>query len=352
MWGSDGGPGTVYKLDATNGYRPEVFARIMLDGRANTGAALGNIAYDSANRQLFVSDLETGMIHRLSVDDVSDLGHYDHGLDGRSVFFDALTDSIQSLPVSAFDPASGARIDDCESDFEKSPQCWNVANFQRRIWGLGVANDEEIGKVRLFYATWGTEGFADPEWNAEGDDARNWVWSIGLTETGDFDIKDVRREFVLPQFGNNGAPVEHAPSDIAFSCSTEMLVAERGGLRNLGLDKEEPFSRPHISRVLRYSKGEDTDWSLDGRYDVGFYDRSNEGEPFIRSNAAGGVDWGYGYTQDWSINLTKPDEFVWMSGDVLCSPDGPTSIRPRSGPMILPTFLSTAIAAPIRPSNP
>lgn len=53
MWGPDGGPGTVYKLDATDGYRPQVFARITLEGRPNSGPALGNIAYEVGKQHLF-----------------------------------------------------------------------------------------------------------------------------------------------------------------------------------------------------------------------------------------------------------------------------------------------------------
>jgi hypothetical protein len=106
MWGPDGGPGTIWKLNAADNYRPEVFARIALDGRPNSGAALGNIAYDRWNKQLYVSDLETGMIHRLRASDGADLGHYDHGKEGRPSFLDAQTGASQSLPPVAFDPAS------------------------------------------------------------------------------------------------------------------------------------------------------------------------------------------------------------------------------------------------------
>ena len=61
MWGP-GGPGAVYRLDASTGYTPRLFAQITLNGRPNSGAALGNIAYDRVNKQLFVSDLEIGMV--------------------------------------------------------------------------------------------------------------------------------------------------------------------------------------------------------------------------------------------------------------------------------------------------
>src|SRR5215831_8311582 len=53
MWGGQGGgPGTIYRLDAANGYQPRPFVQIRLDGRPNSGPALGNIAYDRFNRQL------------------------------------------------------------------------------------------------------------------------------------------------------------------------------------------------------------------------------------------------------------------------------------------------------------
>src|SRR5436190_4820324 len=80
MWGGlSGGPGTIYRLDAATGYQPRPFAQIALNGRPNSGPALGNIAYDRFNRQLFVTDLETGMIHRVRAADGVDLGFYDHG---------------------------------------------------------------------------------------------------------------------------------------------------------------------------------------------------------------------------------------------------------------------------------
>ena len=60
MWGAGGGPGTIYRLSRDNGYRPTVFANIGFSRRANSGPALGNMAYDRFHKQLFVSDLELG----------------------------------------------------------------------------------------------------------------------------------------------------------------------------------------------------------------------------------------------------------------------------------------------------
>ena len=83
MWGPVG-PGAIYKLDRNAGYRRVPFANVTLNGRPNTGPALGNIAFDRWNKQFFVSDLETGMIHRIRASDGADLGAWDHGLQGRA----------------------------------------------------------------------------------------------------------------------------------------------------------------------------------------------------------------------------------------------------------------------------
>ena len=107
MWGAGGNPGTIYKLDAQTGYQARPFANITLNGRPNSGAALGNIAYDRWNQQLFVSDLETGMIHRIRAGDGADLGFYDHGVQGRNSFLDAENRQQRSLPPIPFNPLAG-----------------------------------------------------------------------------------------------------------------------------------------------------------------------------------------------------------------------------------------------------
>jgi len=328
MWGPEGGPGTIYVLRADNGYQPEPFADIMLGDRQNSGPALGNIAYDKWNRQLYVSDLETGMIHRLSMDG-KDLGYFDHGTQGRAKFYDAESGQDMSLAPVAFDPSTSARVDDCPAgNFENSPECWNFADFRRRVWGLGVRQDGASGEVRLYYAVWASQSFGNPEWKDAGDDQRNSVWSVGITKSGEFDPTSVRREYFLPDFFVDPNDIERAGysnpvADIAFpKCAEQniMLVSERGGIRNLGLAAENAFATPHESRVIRYELNEDGVWQPAGRYDVGFYDRAEQGAPFLRANSSGGVDFGLGYTDKWTADPTVPNQFVWMTGDALCSP--------------------------------
>ena len=173
MWGKDGDPGTIYKLDRDNNYRPTMFATVALDGRRNTGAALGNIAFDRANNQFVVSDLETGMLHRIRASDGRDLGRYDHGTQGRPRFFDVPRGKENSLPPLAFDPSSRARIKDCAAgQFDRNPECWNIAGTGRRIWGVGVRYDAGKNQSRVFYAVWSSPAFANVSWASERDEAK------------------------------------------------------------------------------------------------------------------------------------------------------------------------------------
>ncbi|HHZ09046.1 MAG TPA: hypothetical protein GX405_09750 [Rhizobiales bacterium] len=339
MWGPGAGPGTVWKLAADHAYRPEIFSEILFEGRANSGPALGDIAYDRWHRQFFVSDLETGIIHRLRLEDGADIGRYDHGLDGRPGFIDAAKGNARSLAPVAFDPASHARTDDCPPPgFERQPACWNFADFRRRVYALGVRRDPTSGAVRLYYSVWGSQdlseaaaaGLTDPAFVDAGEDARNSIWSIGIGADGDFVLSDVRREILLPDFGSG--PSKEPPNgpsgpvaDIAFPYfgeSPTMLVAERGSFL-AGEDAAAPLVRSGAARVLRYRLGSSGTWSPEGRYDVGFAERKSQGAPHIRAAAAGGVDFGPAYDAEYRAEAAGPDQFVWMTGEPLCSPDGP-----------------------------
>ena len=331
QWGPGGGPGTVYKLNAANRYQPEIFANITLDGRTNTGAALGNIAFDRWNRQFYVSDLETGVIHRLRASDGFHLGQFDHGVAGRTSFFDATSGVEQSLPPVVLDPGTQARTADCPTgDFSRTPSCWNFADFRRRVWGLGVRRDPASQEVRLFYAVWSSQGFGNADYPTAGDDQRNALWSVQIGPDGAFDASTVRREFFLPDFFRSPEAIaragrSHPVSDITFPAYGDqavMLLAERGGVRNLGLAAEGAFAHSNESRVLRYELDPQGIWQPVGRYDVGFSDREDQMPPYIRAGASGGVSFGIGYGENWEIDAARPDAFVWMTGDGLCSPNG------------------------------
>jgi len=351
QWGPLG-PGGIYRLNAANDLRPEPFATITLDGRPNGGAALGNIAYDRWHRQLYVSDLETGMIHRIGVEDAADLGHWDHGASGRPNFVDAATGQPASLPPLAFDPESVPMAGDCpDGEFARSPSCWNLADFRRRVWGLGVHRDEATDTVRLYYSVWGSQGFGNDAWDAAGPDQRNSIWSVAIAEDGSFDGSDVRREIVIPGFFSRIEDFERAGgsnpvTDIAFSASGSMLLAERGGLRNLGPGAPDAFAWPYESRVMRFDPAEDGTWQPAGRYDVGFYDRKDHGQPWLRAAGTGGVDFGFGYGPDGILDPEAVDGFVWSGGAGLCSPGGPC-LDPATGANADPGPVSGLQGSPV-----
>jgi hypothetical protein len=347
MWGDGGGPGTIYRLDRDDGYRPRVFANVTLNGRPNSGPGLGNIAFDKWNGQVFVSDLETGMIHRYRASDGSDLGFYDHGTQGRPKFLDVARSQPGSLPPIPFDPALKARVADCPSGkFDNAPECWNFASSGRRVWGLAAWRHPQTGETRLYYSVWSSPAFGDPTWDMVRDDSdkRNSIWSVKLDPEGGFVADDVRRELVMPDFFKDPAIIARSGysspvSDITFpECggTALMLLGERGGIRNLGLDVDKPFAAPHESRAFRVGLTQQGGWRVLGRYDVGFYNRRLDGEPYLRANCAGGVAFGPGYSADGRADFSKPNQFAWISGDALCSVDGPCNNpagnRPPPGP--------------------
>lgn len=288
MWGPQGGPGTVYRLSPQNGYRPEVFADLTLDGRPNSGAGLGNIAYDKRNKQLFVSDLENGMIYRIDAATGAVLDHYDHGVDGRVYYLDSTSAEYRFSDVQSFDPASAPRIDDCGEGpvneaavrFSAQPACWNFADFRRRVYGLAVYEEAEIGAARLYYSVWGSQGFGNPKWNQASEDAKNTIWSIGLDQSGGFALDTVRLEFEVPAFFVTPEDLEaHGPShpvtDIAFSENRVMFVAERGGINGVALPDDDVAVTPRGARTLVFARGEDGLWAPQGRFDIGYDERSD-----------------------------------------------------------------------------
>ncbi|MDP2619457.1 MAG: peptidoglycan-binding domain-containing protein [Hyphomicrobiales bacterium] len=367
MWGPNGGPGTVYRLSAENAYQPEVFADLTVDDRPNSGAGLGNIAFDETNNQLFVSDLESGMIFRIDAASGQVIDRYDHGVDGRAYYLDSETAQYAVSDVVSFDPASAPRIADCgvgsadeaAARFSADPQCWNIADFRRRVYGLGIHEDFEIGAVRLYYAVWGSQSFGNPEWEADSDDATNTIWSVGLDPAGGFDLQSVRREFELPPFFVTAEDVDehgasHPVTDIAFSSADAMFLAERGGLNGVSLPGDDAATTPRGSRVLLFSRGEEGLWLADGRFDVGYDERSDLDPPHLRAAAAGGLALGFGYTGSGALDSTAPEAVVWMTGDDLCSSLTPcpstdgqgTDPRPTTGMQGTPSTQLADLAQP------
>ena len=189
-----GDPGSIYKVDGATGV-VTLFAKVMLDGVPNPGPALGNLAYDAAHKQLFASDLYTGMIHRFAIADGSESGApYNHGVTGRGV---------ANLPPVPFNPANRPNIANNKFNSE-NPDSWGFAPPERRVWALAVHQG------RLFYSARNGSTTEAPQ-----------IWSVSIAPDGSF-ATDARLEVDIA-----AQPGPYQVSDIAFSQKGAMLLAQR-----------------------------------------------------------------------------------------------------------------------------
>ena len=178
------------------------------------------------------------------------------------------------LNVIAHDPESTARTDNCTvmaedgseipAFFGVTPECWNYADFRRRVWGLETYTDPVSEETRLYYAVWGGKAYGNPDWETASTDAKTTIWSVQLAEDGSFDVTDVRREFVMPDFaplGEEALQPETSPvADIAFSCDCVMFLAERGAPN----PTPDALIEPKQGRVLRYIRNDEGVWNWTG----------------------------------------------------------------------------------------
>jgi hypothetical protein len=281
------GPGGIYQIDGTTG-QVCTYAKL-----PNSGPGLGNITFDRVHQQFFVSDLENGLIYRISrpatktcASLVPAANSFDHGLN-RHI-------SSSALPPLADD---GLLLNPQNPNGQSG-----FTQRGRRIWGLRVLDS------RLYYSVWNT----DERGPVAGESSHNEIWSVGLTTGGDFDANSVRLEQTLPFLTNRN--YSNPVSDIAFSSKNHMLLAERvrnldygillgaGPLdahraRNLDYDLSAPSGAP--PRVLYVG-----DWNTP----------SFSSDP--HANSAGGVDYGYGYAN----GTATCDNTIWSTGDALHFP--------------------------------
>jgi hypothetical protein len=287
-----GGPGAIYKIDGRTGVTT-LFANITLDGVPNPAPGLGNLAYDAAHKQLFVSDLYTGMIHRFDLDG-RELSRYDHGVTGLT--------AAKLKPV-AFDPKNRPNIASERFDSEK-PATWGFAPAARRVWGLAVHQD------RLYYAV-----AAGPQ-----------IWSVGIARDGSF-ADDPRWEFDVPAQAGP-LPV----SDIAFSQQGAMLLAQRAPIA--ASYDYSAFTQPAEPQVLRvWLKGPNDPpspgrWKLTPEeYAIGFAGQYR--------NSNGGVALGYGYGRDGTIAPQSCGAALWSSGQNLRNNPALRSQLEPGGPLVV-----------------
>ena len=252
QFGPNGNAGSVWKIDGKSG-AVTLFANLQGNVAGDGGAGLGNIVFDPSHYQLFVSDLDSGLIHQLDMNG-NLLGTFDHGVDGRT---------IEGLTAV---PDDGIQTDITNAAFDSgNSDTWGLTDIRRRVWGLAFF------KNRLYYAV--------------GDGPQ--IWSIGFNNNGGFagDAK-VEIKVVL-----GGYPV----SDILFTPRGQMILAQRGGM--LGSSDFLQFHTPSNNQVLRYSRDVNDQWVQQAEeYAIGF--------PPDHKNASGGV-------------ALSCDDVLWSTGDNL-----------------------------------
>ena len=302
-----GGPGGVYKIDGRTGV-PTLFVNVTLDGVPNPGPGLGNLAYDSAHKQLFVSDLYTGMIHRFDLDG-KELGRFDHGVTGLGA---------AKLPTVAFNPQNRPNIANDRFDTEK-PETWGFAPAARRVWGLAVHEG------RLYYSV-----VSGPQ-----------IWSVGIERDGRF-AADPRWELDVPAQAGP-LPV----SDIVFSQKGAMILAQRALIA--GAYDYSAFTRPGEPQVFRvWLKGPNDPpspgrWKLvPEEYAVGFAGNFR--------NTNGGVALGYGYGQDGTLDTQSCEASLWTTGQNLRNASPLKDQLDPGGPLVV-HGLAGVPSSPVRTFN-
>ena len=196
MWKIDGATGAVSLL-----------ANIKHDGRENAGPGLGDIAYDPVSQQLFVTDLETGLIHRLGLDG-ADKGTFDHGVTGRAK---------AGLATVAYDVKKRMSLERSDFDIENAAT-WGFADKRRRVGAVAVQNK------RLYYSP------------ADGP----VFWSVGISADGSF-ADDARFEIDV-----TGTPDGSLMTAMAFDSGRDLLEPARWDDGQLRL---RTFAQPEASVV-------------------------------------------------------------------------------------------------------
>ncbi|HLH96011.1 MAG TPA: hypothetical protein VKW08_12935 [Xanthobacteraceae bacterium] len=303
-----GGPGSIWRIDGATG-QVRLFANVALDGVANSGPALGGLAFDPGSSTLFAADRETGMIHRFDLSG-REVGRFDHGVQARLA---------AGLPAVAYDPAR--RLDITNPRFQAGdPSSWGYTSPERLIFGLAVRSG------RLYYAV------------ADGLQ----VWSVSLAEDGSFGT-DPRIEIQVTPW-DGGSEI----SKITFDNAGHMFLAERGA--PTGAYDFAALAKGGVGRVLRYRSaappaGGPATWRPDPeQYAIGF-----AGE---MRNANGGVAIGYGYTADGRIDRAACGSFLWSTAEELRRAMDPTLMTrlAATGPAIVNGLQGNGIDL-VRPAN-
>ena len=297
-----GGPGGIYRVDGETGK-----AGLLATIPGNSGAGLGNIVFDKSSRQFFVSDLDTGLIHRLGHDGTV-IDSFDHGTSGRAAAgLGEIADDGQQIDVTspAFDT--------------ENPDTWGFTQPERRVWGMA------LHQGRLYYAV------------AEGPS----VWSIGIEPDGSFD-DDPQLEIEVTD-----TPAGTTISDITFDGQGRMYLAQRGTIR--GSYDYSVFAESERAVVLRYARMQTDDPATPGDW-VHEPETYAIGLPPEHRNASGGIALGYGHDGTGMTRRGACHATLWATGDNLRNDPAQADKLGDEGPLDIHGLQGNDVSL-VRPEN-
>jgi len=183
MWGLSGSPGTVYRLNAEKGYQPEIFAEIVLRGRRNSGAALGNIAYESAamdgmivDEHVIVEIVTPGTGNPVAAGEVGEVVVTTLNPDYPLIRF-ATGDLSAMMPGQSPCGRTNARIKGWMGRADQTTKIKGMFVRPEQVAAL-VAKHDEIVKARVIASREGEMDVMKVQIEAAGSDANAYARSI------------------------------------------------------------------------------------------------------------------------------------------------------------------------------
>ncbi len=264
--GSIGGftPGQIYKIDAQSG-AVSVFATLEnthnpalgLPGeQSNAYPGLGNLCFDAATQNIFVSNFRDGLVYRLDMTGQC-LSAWNHPFTGESV-----TGRVNCPPLSSTIPGQAAALGN-------------------RVWAV------QVHQGRMYYSVWWEDSGAPNATRA------NEIWSVAIDSTGDFVDGTERMEIEMPPVSGS---ISNPVADIAFSPEGFMLCAERTMFSN----SAGGFgTSAHSSRAIEFFFScEEGGWTTDN---TSSYSVGGGGQ-----DAVGGCEYSF---------ESSPENRVWVTSD-------------------------------------
>ncbi|MBL8592148.1 MAG: hypothetical protein JNK01_05640, partial [Devosia sp.] len=270
QWGAAGGaegyPGSIWKVDGTTG-EISLFTTIA----ANSGPGLGNLVYDPASAQFFVSDLDTGLIYRLAADGVI-IDTFDHGVNGRPTHeLEPVADDGTEMSIS--DPAFNS----------EDPTTWGFTPAERKVFGLAINGG------RLFYAV------------------ASQIWSVRINADGSFGT--ARWELDITDL-----PSSNEIASIVFDPQGRMILAQRGP--QVGSYDYSVFAEARTSSVVRYEREFPDDPTTPGTW-VETPDSYAIGMAPEGLAASGGIALGPDFDDETTTLSGACSAYLWVTGDAL-----------------------------------